>query len=181
MLHKTIATVLLGAAVVSTANAGSALQSLIFANKNLLKSKEQTAISANSQIKAANFSGNWIGTCSDIDGSVPMEIDQSDEYISLDGQEFIYGAMTTMASSSKATYDNTQVRFTWNPTKTKLTANATTVHTGNDDKNLITLISEATLSLNDNMLVMKIKAVLYNNTNSIGETFKGSCTFTKVS
>ncbi|KTD45230.1 hypothetical protein Lqui_2701 [Legionella quinlivanii] len=181
MLQRTIASILLVTVVASTANSSNTLTSIIFANKNLLKSKTQNAISINSETKATNFSGNWIGTCSDIDGPVPMEIDQSDDSISLDGQEFLFGAMTTLASSSKTTYDNTQLRLTWNPTKTKLTANGTTTYSSYDEKNVLTLISEATLSLNDNTLVMKIKSVLYNNLESTGETYKGSCSFTKAS
>ena len=110
-----------------------------------------------------------------------MEIDQSNESITLDGQHFIFGAMTKIAYSNAADYDNAQIRFTWNPANTILTINATITLTNNAENNLTTILAETTFALDNDKLVEEMSAVFHENLKTIDDTYKRTCNYTKVS
>ncbi|MCL9685722.1 hypothetical protein [Legionella maioricensis] len=84
------------------------------------------------------------------------------------------------ASSNTDSYDNSQMRFTWNPTKTVLTINGTSINTGTNENIIYTSISEASLTLNNDQLVMNIQAKFFNNLDSMDDTFNGNCIFLKT-
>lgn len=179
MIRTAVSGIILGAIVTTSGFAGHGLPSVALA-KSFLPKSSHSILSTRSTAKAADFSGNWIGTCSYIDGIVPMEIDQSDESIMINGQLFTFGAMTTTGSSDKDLYENTQMRATWNVTKTALNFNATGVMTHNDDKTIFTYIFEDTMTLQDNQILTKIRGNIYSET-STAQNLEGTCTFTKVS
>jgi len=180
MLRTVVTGILLGAVVTTQSFATNALNTILFAKSHLPKTKIQNTVTTNSITNSTDFSGNWAGSCSYVDGPVQIEIEQADNYIAIGDLHFKFGAMTTIASSDTDSYDNTQMRFTWNPTKTALTINATNINTGNSEKTIYTIISEASMTVNDDQLVMKIKANFYNNLNSMDDTFNGNCSFTKA-
>lgn len=179
MLRTAVTGLILGTMVATSGFAGHGLLGVRLAQSHLPKAS-QKPLAIPAKTNATDFSGNWIGTCTYIDGPVPMEIDQSDDMIIMDGQAFTFGAMTTTGASDKDSYENTQMRATWNATKTTLTFNATGVMTHNDDKNIYTFIFEDTMKLQDNQIQTKIRGNLYSETTT-AQNLDGTCTFTKVS
>lgn len=180
MLRTVVTGILFGTVVTTSSFATSAFNTILFAKSHLPKTKIQTTITKKSITNGTDFSGNWVGSCSYVDGSVEMAIEQSDDYITIANQDFKFGAMTTFSSSDTDSYDNAQMRVTWDPTKTVLTLNAIDVNTGTSEKTIYTIISEASMTLSDDQLVMKIKANFYNNLDPMFDTLNGNCSFTKA-
>ncbi|TAL60812.1 MAG: hypothetical protein EPN84_09000 [Legionella sp.] len=180
MLKTAFTGVVLGILATTSSFAANTFETILFAKNHFAKTHIKSTAATKSMHDSVNFSGNWVGTCSEVEGSVPMQIEQSDDYIKIDGQDYKIGAMTTLASSNTDTYDNSQMRFTWNSTKTELNLNATSIYTDNMEKNLHTIISEISMTLNDGQLQMKIKASFFNNLNIIDDAYSGTCSFTKA-
>lgn len=180
MLRTAVTTIFLGITVTTSCFASNAFNTILFSKSHLPKTKIQNTVTKNAINNNTDFSGNWMGSCSYIEGPVPIEIEQSNDSITIDGQDFKFGAMTTIASSDTDSYDNAQMRFTWNPTKTTLTLNGTSITTDNSENSIYTFISEASMTLNNGQLVMKIKANVYSNVEAMADTLDGSCSFTKA-
>lgn len=180
MLRTAVTGIFLGTIVTTSSFATNALTTILLAKSPLPKTKIQSTLTKNTVTNSTDFSGNWMGSCNYIDGPVPIEIEQFDDSITIDGHDFKFGAMTTMASSDTDSYYNTQLRFTWNPEKTALTINATSINAATNENTINTAISETSMILKNGQLLVKIKANFYNNLNALDDTFNGKCSFTKA-
>ncbi|HAT3863335.1 TPA: hypothetical protein JAN60_07510 [Legionella pneumophila] len=179
MLRIVVKVIFFGTLVTPTSFATTSLNTFLFEKKPSPKIKIQNNVTTNS-IKGTDFSGKWAGSCKNMEGPAQIYIEQLEDSITINGQDFKFGAMTMSASSNNDSYDNSQIRFTWNPKKTVLKINGTSINTSNNDKTIFTSISETSLTLNNDQLVMKIKAKSFNNLDSMDEAFNGNCIFTKV-
>lgn len=178
MLGTSVKRILVGSVVTSTCFATTSLNDIFFV-KNYLP-KIQNIETKKSNMKGSDFSGNWSGSCKDIDGPALIEIQQSENSITINGQGFLFGAMTTIASSNTDSYNNSQMRFTWNSSKTVLTLNGTSINSGNNEKIIYTSISKSSMALDHEQLIMKIQAKFYTNLDSMGDTFDRICIFSKL-
>ncbi|CEK09366.1 hypothetical protein [Legionella hackeliae] len=178
MLRTLARGILLGAVVTTTSVAGSLTP--FFLNAHLPKSKIQHAIINHPSIKDADFSGNWSGTCTDIEGEFQLEIQQLENFITINGYGFKFGAITTFSSSDTDFYHNSQLRLTWDPKKTALMINGTSLNADNNGSMIYTSISETSMALNNDQLLMTMQAKFYSNLNPLDDTVNSNCVFTKA-
>lgn len=166
--------------MVTSVSFATPLNDIIFVKNVLPKTEIQTIDTKKPNIKSIDFSGTWSGSCKDINGPARVEIQQSEDSITINGQDFKFTAMNTIASSCTDSYNNSQMRFTWNSSKTVLTLNGTSVNSRNNQKTIYTSISNTSITIDHEQLIMKIQAKSYNNMDSIGDIYERICIFSKL-
>jgi hypothetical protein len=124
---------------------------------------EGTVLKGNSALKTkdgvhnfADFSGTWVGTCTDVDGTEILTIENSEFHLTVGGKLYQIGSLNTDSSSNEEYTYFSHMLLEWNEDHSKLLINASIVNYIHSQSIKVKGFGygNASISLNNDQLIM---------------------------
>jgi len=161
--------------VFNSTNAASLTEKLGFPLKQIQKNATATNQSE------PNFSGMWIGKCSDDPLQNKLKIRQTPMTIEIDGEEFYINGSHVYADAFSATSKNSIYLIDWNENKTALLFNTFNVgHVRKKEHSYaMTYYNKSRFYLENGRLIVKGKYIVANNASDDIEVESYQCAYDK--